>query len=118
MSRVSTILNRAADELDQRGKARHRLINQQGNVCAMGALRIAAGGVPSEVFGTKTIITARMSWHAYEEAYRAFDQYMTDNGTYKNDKQKDNGIAGWNDRSNKDTVVTALREAANYLDRS
>lgn len=113
MSRASVVLNRAADEMEKRGKSRNVLINRQGNVCALGALRLASGGVVGNDYGTKAIFTARMDWLIYSEAYRALDSYLLASEAYKNDDQKKNGVAGWNDRNNKANVVKVLREAAN-----
>lgn len=114
MSRVSTVLNRAADEIEQRGKARTVLVNSRGNVCALGALRIASGAVLGKAFGDTVILSYRMNWQVYDEAYKLLDAYLLEKGFYKNYHQKDNGVAGWNDSNNKDSVVKVMREAANH----
>lgn len=116
MGRVSTVLNRAADEIEKRGKARTSLINSRGNVCALGAIRIAAGGVVSDSYGTPVLVTARMNWEIYGEAYRALDGYLLENKFYGNPRSRDNGVAGWNDRNNQETVVKVIRDAANHAD--
>lgn len=107
---VSVILNRAADEMEKRGKARGTMINRQGNVCAYGAIRLAAGGVVGKDGSVNAIFTSRMDWNLYSRAGRALDYYLISQGKYKHTGE---GPAQWNDRNNKTTVVTALREAAN-----
>lgn len=116
MSRVSTILNRAADEVEKRGKSRGAIINRNGNVCALGALRIAAGAIVGESYGVTEILSSRMDWGVYNEAYRALDGYLMEKKFYGNSNSRDNGVAGWNDRSNKATVVKVMRDAANHAD--
>ena len=115
MSRVSTVLNRAADEIESRGKARGSLINRNGNVCALGAIRLASGAVVGSNYGSPAILAARLDWEIYHQTYLALDGYLLSNNVYKNDNQKDNGVAGWNDRNNQASVVSVMREAAKTL---
>lgn len=114
MSRVSTILNRAADEVEKRGKSRGAIINRNGNVCALGALRIAAGAIVGESYGVTEILSSRMDWGVYNEAYRALDGYLMEKKFYGNSAV--DGVADWNDRNNKATVVKVMRDAANHAD--
>lgn len=116
MGRVSTVLNRAAEEIEKHGKARTALINNRGNVCALGAIRLAAGGYVGDDRGDKIILCASMNWEIYSEAYRALDTYLWEKKFYKTYYQKDKGVAGWNDRNNQETVVKVIRDAANHAD--
>lgn len=116
MGRVSTVLNHAAEEIEKRGKSRHHMINSRGNVCALGALRLAAGAIVGDDNGDVAIFSARMNWEIYDEAYRALDGYLLEKKFYKNYTQKDDGVAGWNDRNNAETVVKVIRDAAKHAD--
>lgn len=107
---VSVVLNRAADEMEKRGKSRGAIINRNGNVCAYGAIRIAAGGkVVKDKFGCD-IYTSRMNWHLYSRAGKVLDNYLLGEKVYK---KPSDSVAQWNDQNNKSTVIEALRKAAN-----
>lgn len=85
------ILLRAAELIEERGHARGMPENRRGNLCAIGAIRVAVTGRPR---GAKL----------WEPMTRA-EMWLSDALCLES-------IADWNDRSSAATVCAGLRKAA------
>lgn len=101
MIHPDVLVTDAINVLRQRGWTQDRLIDpDDGSVCIMGALQIAAGGVPEDDY--IALRTPEMDLTAYEVTRKALD------------KLTHHGLSNFNDCTarNADDAVRFLRRAA------
>lgn len=110
---TSEILNKAADLIVDRGHNKGAYVNDQGNVCALGAIRLVCGGtVDSCQFspsGWTVSIDETVKIYTVHEVSKALRNYLRGDPDWNNFSDS---VPSWNDRNDKDAVVRALRGAA------
>lgn len=105
------VLNKTADIIEERGHGHQYYINNNGNVCVVGAMRIACGAevrtnpdgysmrydilIDSKGYDAEAVQLARDAMDAHLEI-----------------DVEDYSVVEWNDVNHKDTVVSELRKAA------
>lgn len=107
--KTSEVLAKAADLIDERGHAHEYYLDNDGKVCAIGAIRLAAGGqiVPQTGMVKNAIIIDVAEYEYARTARMALEGFLNlDLDVFS--------VVEWNDRNDKDEVVTALRNAANW----
>lgn len=113
----SEVLKKAADLIVDRGHNKGAYVNEEGNVCALGAIRLACGGtVDSCQFspsGWSVSIDQTVQIYMVHQVSRALRNYLRGDPDWNNFSDS---IPSWNDRSDKETVVNALRSAAKNSD--
>lgn len=106
------VLNTAADIIEKRGHGHHFYMNNDGNVCAVGAIRLACGAPVTDSADPRAelkfhidVFASTYDDSAAQEARRTLADHLNiDEMVYS--------VVEWNDIQDKDTVVRALREAA------
>lgn len=107
--KTSEVLAKAADIIDERGHAHEFYLDNDGKVCAVGAIRLAAGGQIVPQTGTvKNAIVIDTDDQVYAiNARRALEGFL-------NLDLNVISVVEWNDSNNKDEVICALRNAASW----
>ncbi|KPC75258.1 hypothetical protein ADL26_08170, partial [Thermoactinomyces vulgaris] len=110
------LLERAAEIIDQRGWHQGDYADHNGCVCTLGALRIAAAGLPTDApfwdaRSAALDTSGRFNGPGYDQvdlAAVALEEYLSGHGI------EAFGIAEWNDHiaASKEEVTAALRAAA------
>lgn len=93
------ILDRAADEMQRRGKANGIRMNGSGQVCALGALQVANGVIPS---GLNICNGLPM------EAANALGRFVSPGGNWY-------CVAPWSNSNDAPTVIAGMRAVAATL---
>lgn len=110
----SEVLTKAADEIDKRGHAHNSYVNAQGEVCAIGAMRLVLGGVIEDCAWSHSGLTVNLGNIEYENVWNARNHLFDYLRAHGQIKPMSDSIPNWNDRSDKDTVVSAMRAAAEW----
>lgn len=108
--KTSEVLAKAADLIDERGHAHEYYIDNDGKVCAVGAIRLASGGrvLPQKGWGVQYAIDIEVDDIVYaRNARRALENFL-------NLDLDVISVVEWNDMNDKDEVVVALRNAADW----
>ncbi len=92
---TAEILERAADEMQRRGKAEGEYLADDGSLCAVGAMRCAMGINPEVGFDGDSQITP---------AWNAMSSFIGGGS-----------VADWNDDNDAPTVIAGLRAVAATL---
>jgi hypothetical protein len=110
------LLARAADIIDRRGWFQGSYADDNGCVCTLGALRVAAANIPAdapywEVRAAALDLPGRFLGPNFDEvdkAALALEEYLDNNGINAY------GVSEWNDyiAATKEEVTTVLRAAA------
>jgi len=100
---VADILDAAADAMARHGKCEGDFTDDQGRVCALGALRLVLLGSPAP--GSQP--PERDSWTAYIDASVVLHRHLEDALPGESA-----AIYEWNDASTTEEVVAAMRAAA------
>lgn len=112
----SEVLIKAADLIEQRGHAHHRYVTTRGSVCAMGAIRLACGAtVDNHYIRGPYLNESHMDFRDVIATREGFYKYLRANAEKYGIDTWSDSIPNWNDRNDKDTVVSAMREAAKWV---
>lgn len=110
------VLTKAADEIEKRGHTHGSYANLDGEVCALGAMRLVCGGVVEGSAWSPSGVTVNLDDNEFGLMWDARNHLFDYLRAHGQIKPMSDSIPNWNDRSDKDTVVAAMRAAAQWND--